>query len=117
MAGGAPGLGEGLLHNLGINLGREEALLQAARTCLKQILLTKLENREFREIVSFFGKTGINELGWDELEELVEELYDPMLLMQRKHGVSLPDQLIALLTSRGILPESTAPTDGEEDDR
>jgi len=114
---GAPGLGEGLLHNLGIKLGREEALLQAARTCLKQILLTKLENREFREIVSFFGKTGINELGWDELEELVEELYDPMLLMQRKHGVSLPDQLIALLTSRGILPESTAPTDREEDDR
>jgi len=114
---GAPGLGEGLLHNLGINLGREEALLQAARTCLKQILLTKLEDKGFREIVGFFGRAGINKLGWDELEEMVEELYDPALLMQRKHGVSLSDQLIALLTSRGILPESTAPTDGEEDDR
>lgn len=109
---GAPGLGEGLLNNLGVKLAREEELLWAARACLKRILLTQLKDKEFREIVGFFGKTGIDELGWDELKELVEQLYEPVLLMQRKHGVSIPAQLMALLTSRGVIPDSTVPTSG-----
>jgi len=114
---GAPGLGEGLLDNLEVKLAREDELLWAARVCLKRILLTQLKDKGFREIVGFFGKTGIDELGWDELKELVEQLYEPVLLMQRRHGVSLPSQLMALLASRGVIPDSAVPTGGEAGDR
>ena len=114
---GAPGLGEGLLDNLEVKLAREEELLWAARACLKRILLTQLEEKGFREKVGFFARTGIDELNWDDLKELVEQLYEPVLLMQRKHGISFPDQLIALLTSRGVIPESPVPTGGEAGDR
>ena len=103
---GTPWLGEGLLHNLGVKMAEEEQLLWAARACLKRILLMELKGKGFREIIRFFAASGIDGLGWDDLEEILQDLYHPALIMQRKHGLSIAVQLMALLASRGVISEA-----------
>jgi len=99
-----PGM-EGLLVNMEVNIPEESWRLLALHHCLKVLLLPYLE-KDFRGIVQFFGRSSMDKLTPVEIKELVEELHEPLAVLQRRNqGHTFSEQLYFILKARGLVPD------------
>ncbi|MEM4724114.1 MAG: hypothetical protein QXP01_03805 [Candidatus Hadarchaeum sp.] len=104
----APGVAEGFLINLEVHLPEEVWRILGLHSCLRFFLLPCLKTKSFRDIVRYFAKSRLEDLGFRDVQNLFEQLDEPMAVYQRSQGYSLHEQAFALLRAQGVLPEEEA---------
>jgi hypothetical protein len=106
-----------VLENMGVASTSEEQRVMALRECLKHLVFQRvMRDVRMPELMQHLPDFKIDRLGWERIDDLIDRLHDPsrVYLRNHPHNFAISDQLLYLLKTERIVPETWIPDAAEE---